>query len=234
MQRRQFWIGVSALWLSQQPAFAQSLSTLLPKGLTQNEAISGLRQALSQGAQAAVLRVAKPDGYWADGMIRIPLPKAMAQLQRSLKPIGLSAPLDDLQLKLNRAAETAAPQARDLFGKAIAGMSIEDVAGVLRGGPSAGTDLLRAKTAKPLALAFKPSLSKAMTDTGAIKALDKAITNPNLRAVMGASPQESLASFGTERALDGLFHYVAAEEAAIRTNPVKRGTSLLKKVFGAF
>lgn len=234
MQRRQFWIGVGALWLSQQPAFAQSLSTALPKGLTQNEAISGLRQALSQGAQAAVLRVAKPDGYWADGMIRIPLPKAMAQLQRSLKPIGLSAPLDDLQLKLNRAAETAAPRARDLFGKAIAGMSIEDVAGVLRGGPSAGTDLLRAKTAKPLALAFKPSLSKAMADTGAIKALDKAITNPNLRAVMGASPQESLASFGTERALDGLFHYVAAEEAAIRTNPVKRGTSLLKKVFGAF
>lgn len=241
MQRRQIFIGAGALWLAQlEFARAQSLpSTLagvkagLPSGLSQNEAIAGLRQALTQGAGAAVLRVAKLDGYWADGQIRVPLPKSMAQLQRRLKPLGLSGPLDDLQFKMNRAAESAAPQARALFTKSIETLSVDDVAGVLRGGATAGTDLLRSKTAQPLAAAFKPAMLKAMGDTGAMKALDKAISNPTLRSAIGNSPSGSVASFGTERALDGLFHYVAVEEAAIRANPLSRGTSLLKKVFGS-
>ncbi len=239
MQRRQLGWALAALWLSQMEARAQGLTGglgllkgALPNGLSQTDAVAGLRQALTQGAGAAVLRVAKLDGYWADGMIRIPLPKAMAQAQRSLKPLGLSGPLDDVQLKLNRAAEAAAPKARDLFNKSIQSLTIEDVNGVLRGGPTAATDLLRSKTAQPLALAFKPPMIKAMGDTGAIKALDKAISNPSLRSVVGDAPSDTLASFGTERALDGLFHYVALEEMAIRANPVKRTTSLLKKVFG--
>ncbi|MDH3393507.1 MAG: DUF4197 domain-containing protein [Desulfobulbaceae bacterium] len=33
--------------------------------------------------------------------------------------------------------------------------------------------------------------------------------------------------------MDGIFYYVAKEEAAIRENPVRQTTDLLKRVFGA-
>ena len=41
----------------------------------------------------------------------------------------------------------------------------------------------------------------------------------------------SLTDVTVDKALDGLFHYLGIEEAAIRTNPAARTTDLLKKVF---
>ena len=42
----------------------------------------------------------------------------------------------------------------------------------------------------------------------------------------------NLTSYVIEKGLDGVFHYLAKEEAAIRNNPLKRSTELLQRVFG--
>jgi hypothetical protein len=41
-----------------------------------------------------------------------------------------------------------------------------------------------------------------------------------------------LTTYVVEKGMDGIFHYIAVEEAAIRQNPAKRTTELLQRVFG--
>jgi len=204
----------------------------LPRGVSQADAEGGLRQALTNGAVAAVLKVGKLDGFWADGAIRIPLPGALGDVQRSLKPLGLSKPLDDLQLRINRGAETAAPKARDLFAKAIRSMTVEDVVGILRGGDNAGTVFLRRKTEQDLSTQFRPNIADALAQSGALRAFERAVGQYGAAGLNGVTPRDTLVNFAVTKALDGLFHYVAAEERAIRSNPAKRTSDILRRVFG--
>ena len=41
----------------------------------------------------------------------------------------------------------------------------------------------------------------------------------------------NLTDYTVEEALDGIFYYLAKEEKAIRENPAKQTTALLKKLF---
>lgn len=227
MQRRMFLIGLG-LWAP--AAWAQGV---LPPGLSAADASSGLRLALESGAAAAVTRLAKVDGYWGDPQVRVPLPGALETTRQRLAPLRLSAPLDRLQLQLNRAAEKAAPQARTLLVDAVKGLSFADAASVLRGGPTAGTDVLRARTAEPLTTAFTPVVSEALGQVGALKSLDGVVAKYRLKGLLGGDSRALATRFTTQKALDGLFHYIAAEEAAIRADPLKRAGGLLSRVFGA-
>ncbi len=204
----------------------------LPAGLTNSQAEGGLREALIKGAVNAVLKVGRTDGYWRDDKIRIPLPGILGKTQRTLTQLGMSRPLDDLQHKVNIAAETAAPQARDMFVGAIRAMTVEDVVGVLRGGDTAGTTYLKDKTSPQLTSLFRPPMASALSSTGALKSLDRVVANNRLAGALGRSPSATLTDFAVGKALDGLFFYVGEEERAIRRDPVKRTTDLLKKTFG--
>ena len=204
----------------------------LPAGLTNSQAEGGLREALIKGAVNAVLRVGRTDGYWRDDKIRIPLPGVLGKTQRTLTQLGMSRPLDDLQHRVNIAAETAAPEARAMFVGAIRAMTVEDVVGVLRGGDTAGTTYLKGKTSPQLTGLFRPPMASALAATGALKSLDRVVANNSLAGALGRSPSATLTDFAVGKALDGLFFYVGEEERAIRTDPVKRTTDLLKKTFG--
>jgi len=149
-----------------------------------------------------------------------------------LRPIGASGPLDDLQLRINHAAETAAPQARDLFVDAIRSMTVSDVASILRGGNTAGTAYLRDKTGDGLATLFRPPIRSALDSTGAVSAFNTAVAQHGAGGLAGDHAETTLTDFAVTKGLDGIFHYVGVEEQAIRSNPLKQSSSLLKKVFG--
>ncbi|UDF04137.1 DUF4197 domain-containing protein [Asticcacaulis sp. AND118] len=201
-------------------------------GLTNAQADSGLREALSLGAAAAVTRVGKTDGYWADNLIRIPLPDTLSKVQRTLKPLGMSGALDDVHLKMNRAAETAAPVAKSLFVNAIKALTIQDAIGIVRGGPTSGTQYLQKTTTPRLTTLFTPPIQTALQETGAVQALDRAIQRNGLNSYIKKEPKVYLSEFAVGKALGGLFHYVGTEETAIRTDPAKRTSAILKTVFG--
>ncbi len=188
----------------------------LPAGVTGAQAEGGLREALIAGAVSAVLRVGRPDGYWGDTKIRIPLPGVLGRTQRTLTKLGLSAPLDDLQRKVNISAEKAAPQARDMFTGAIRAMTVDDVVGVLRGGDTSATDYLNQKTTPQLIGLFRQPMASALTSTGALRSLDRAVTKNGLAGALGGNPTDILTNFAVTKALDGLFFYVGEEERAIR------------------
>jgi hypothetical protein len=200
-------------------------------GLSPSQIGGGLKEALSVGAQRTVGRVGRSGGYMNDPSIRIPLPGALESVRPALAMVGGSQLVDDLQLKMNRAAEAAAPKALDIFTDAISKMSITDAQQILQGPNDAATQYFKRNTTRPLTQAFTPIVDHSLADVGAVQAMG-AVTQKTA-AIPGAGMGNfGLTDFVVEKALAGLFHYIAQEEAAIRTNPAARSTELLKTVFG--
>jgi hypothetical protein len=215
----------------------------LPRGVSERDAQSGLREALSNGAVSAILRLGRADGYWGNPVVRIPLPDPLDDVQSLLRPLRQSRMLDDLHLFSNRGAESAAPQARTIFLDAIRSFSITDIVGVLRGPETAGTQLLSERTRPGLLGLFRPPMVGALDQSGASPTFERVANRYNRQigrlggfgsgmTTSGGSLRDQFVDFCVGKALDGLFHYVGEEEKLIRRDPVKRTSDLLRRVFG--
>ena len=62
-----------------------------------------MRSALTQGAQAAVASLGKPDGFLGNPKVRIPLPSKLAKADKMLRKLGMGAQSDALITAMNRA-----------------------------------------------------------------------------------------------------------------------------------
>lgn len=200
--------------------------------LTSSEIASGLREALRVGTEKVVSQVGTEDGFNGDPEIHIPLPGALQDVQSVLRKVGMADLADDLELKLNRAAEVAAPEAKALFIQAIGEMTLDDVQRIYDGPDDAATRYFQGKMTPPLAERMAPLVNDSLAEVGAIKSYDTMMAQykeipfvPDVKA--------NLTEYVVEKGMDGIFHYVAEEEAAIRNNPAARTTELLEKVFGS-
>jgi len=200
--------------------------------LTDFEISSGLKEALRVGTERVVGQVGAVDGYNADPQIHIPLPDDLRKVHDVLNKVGLGSLTADLETKLNRSAERAAPEAKEVFWTAITEMSLDDVRGIWQGPDDAATQYFRGKMTVPLTDRFTPIVEDAMGEVGAIRSYDRMMSQyqsiPFVPDVKG-----DLTRYTVEQGLSGLFTYVAREEAAIRQDPAKRSTELLQRVFGA-
>lgn len=214
--------------------YGRILETIAAQGgpVTTAEVDAGLREALTVGANAVTSRLGQTNGYFGDQRVRIPLPRTYREIQSNLALIGASGPLDDLELRINRAAEASMPQARTLVIDAIREMTIEDALRILNGGDTAATDFLRERTQNKLRAAFTPTVREALAQSGAFSALERVAGQYGAGGVTGTL-QADLTSHAVTLGLDGLFQYVAEEEKNIRNNPLARSTDLLRRVFGA-
>jgi hypothetical protein len=199
-------------------------------GLSSDEIIRGLKEALRLGSEKIIAQVGKADGYLNDSTIHIPLPENLNTVHKTLDKIGLGSLTADLETRINRAAEKAAPEAKQVFWQAISDMSVEDAKQILEGSNTAATDYFRQRMSTPLSQRFTPIIDASLAEVGAVKAYDQVMGQyksmpfvPDVKA--------DLTSHAVNKALDGLFHYLAIEEAAIRANPAARTTDILKKVF---
>jgi hypothetical protein len=200
--------------------------------LTTEDMGAGLKEALRVGTQTVVSQLGTVDGFNADPSIHIPLPETLDKVQSALNKVGAGGMLDDLELRLNRAAEQATPKAKALFLQAINEMTLEDVKGIYKGPDDAATRYFRAKMSVPLAGEMRPIVNQSLAEVGAVQVYDK--TMARYRALpFIPDVNADLTNFVIEKGLDGIFYYLAREEAAIRNEPVKRTTDILKRVFGA-
>jgi hypothetical protein len=200
--------------------------------LTDGDIASGLKDALRVGTETVVGQLGQADGFNADKAIHIPLPESMQKVKSALAAVGMSAMMDDLELKLNRAAEEATPPAKELFFKSIDEMTLEDVQGIYNGPEDSATRYFQSKMSDPLAAAMQPIVENALSQVGAIQAYDNVMGKYNTLPFM-PDVKSDLNSYVVDKGMAGIFHYLAIEEAAIRQNPVKRTTEILQKVFGA-
>ncbi len=200
-------------------------------GLTITEIAGGLKDALRVGTGNVVGQLGRLNGFNTDTAIHISLPEKLQTVKSVLAKIGRSDLLDDLELKLNRAAEEATPKAKKLFWQAISEMTFEDVKGIYKGPDDAATNYFKKKMSPSLAEEMRPVIDESMSKAGAVQAYDRVMGKyksipfvPDVKA--------NLTDYVIEKGMDGIFYYLAREEAAIRKNPVKRTTDLLKRVFG--
>ncbi|MGD9815850.1 MAG: DUF4197 domain-containing protein [Hyphomonadaceae bacterium] len=211
------------------PAFAQRP---LLDSLTQSDATRGVRDALGIAAMNATTRLAQHNGFWNDGRVRIPLPGVLGRTQSSLRRLGMSRPLDDLQQSLNRAAEAAMPEASRLFVNAVRSLTIADAIDIVRGPEDSATRYLRGRTEPQLTRLLRPAMTRALTESGAFTLLRTALREVGLASMTGDMRTE-IVEFSTTKALDGCFFFIAQEERAIRRDPVRRTTDILRRVWGS-
>ena len=200
--------------------------------LSNSEIRSGLKEALMVGTVNAVLNVSKKDGYFGREAIKILLPPSVQQFEPALRQFGLGSQVDAFILSMNRAAEKAAPAAKDLFIDAIRQMTFADAKEILFGADDAATQYFKAKTQDKLFSAFKPTISDSMSQVGVTQKFQSLSSKLQL-ATMGQFQVPDLDSYVTNLAIDGLFYMVAQEEMKIRENPAARVTAILQRVFGS-
>ena len=220
-------------WLEQGSSLLKGLgSSGSSSALGQDEIAAGLKEALKVGSGAVVGQLGARDGFNADPAIRIPLPQTLVVMRQALEPLGMGAMFGELETRLNRAAEAATPKAKQLFLDAISDMSLADARKIYDGPDDAATRYFQSKMSSPLSSQWEPVVSQSLDDVGAISAYEEAL-GEYAKLPFVPDARANLTQYVIEKGLDGLFHYIAEEEAAIRNNPLKRSTELLQKVFGA-
>jgi hypothetical protein len=200
--------------------------------LTNTEINSGLKTALNQGVEKAVSSLGVANGFFGNPDVKIPLPNSLRKVERGLKLIGMGDQSDALILKMNRAAEDAAPQAKALLIESIKQMSMADAKAILTGPEDAATQYLKRTTSTKMSEKFLPIVKNA---TSKVQLAQTYNQYAEMGSQFGVVNQEdaNIEQYVTNKALDGMYLMIAKEEAAIRKDPIGQTSSLLKKVFGA-
>ena len=201
-----------------------------PAELSQEKIAAGLKEALKIGTGNAVNVTGKLDGYFMNQAIKILMPERLQTMEKALRTVGYGAEVDQFILSMNRAAERAAPAAKQIFWKAIGEMTFQDAKKILSGHETAATDYFKTKTTDRLTVAFKPIVEKATNDVGVTRQYKNLVGRfQNIPFVK--KEIVDIDQYVVTKALDGLFYVVGEEEKKIRKNPAARVTDLLKEVF---
>lgn len=200
-------------------------------GLSQDEARAGIREALALGVQQAVSQLGRKDGFLGDPEVRIGSPKALHRLTDMARSLGAGKYVDAFEASMNRAAEAAVPLAAETFAEAVSGLSMQDAIGLVRDGDGAATRYLREKTGDRLRERFLPVVARSTAEAGVIRHYAQLSEKTGeMGSVLGSDVD--LDRYITDKAIDGLFHYVAEQETDIRADPLGQASSLLQRVFG--
>jgi len=214
------------------------LAVLFPWGVARaqqsaatDKSSAGLKEALQIGAANAVSLTGQTDGYFQNAAIKILMPKELQSVEKGLRAVGYGPQVDEFVLSMNRAAEKAAPQAKDIFVAAIGQITFADARQILTGGDTAATEYFRSKTSDSLRAAFQPPVKAAMDATGVTQQY-KALMERFQSIPFAKSYSFDIDAYVVNGALNGLFVVLGDEERKIRKDPAARVTGLLKQVFG--
>jgi len=227
-------IFIQILSFGSQAQFLQDAMKIIDQGkggLTEKDAVDGIKEALVKGTGESVTLVSKLDGFFLNPEIKILFPENARTIESKLRAIGLGSKVDEVILTLNRAAEDAAKSAQSIFVSAITGMNISDALQIVRGNNNAATQYLAKTTTPELKAKFNPVIKSSLEKVDATRLWAELITAYNqIPFVTRQNPD--LTGYVTDKAISGLFTMIAKEELKIRQNPAARTTELLKKVFG--
>jgi len=200
-------------------------------GLTNDKIVAGLKEALTVSTRNAVASTGRPNGFLENEAIKILLPEKLKNVGKGMRLIGMGSQVDALEVGMNRAAEQAAPAAKQIFINAVTRMSFADARQILSGGDTAATDYFQRQSSEQLSEAFAPIVHQAMENVGVVRQYDQVMKNP-MAAHVAASQNFDLDDYVVGKTVDGLFYVMAQEETKIRKDPMAQSTSLLKEVFG--
>ena len=200
--------------------------------LSNSDTASGLKEALTRGAEIAIGQLGKTDGFLGDKRVRIPLPESVRNVEKAMRTLGMKKQADELIETMNRAAEMAVVEAKPILSGAVKNMGFDDARGILTGGDQAATEYFRRTTSNDIAAKFLPIVKKATAKVG-LAAQYNQFAGQAAKLGLLDEKDADLDTYVTHKAMDGLFLMIAEQEKAIRKDPVGTGSAMLKKVFGA-
>ena len=226
MHRRRFSsVTLAGLGLSLGSPMVQAFS------LGDADASAGVKAALERGAVAAVALLGRTDGFLGNALVRIALPGYLNDGAKVMKALGQQKRVDELLTAMNRAAESAVPQAQDLLVSTVRNLSVQDAVRIVKGGDTSVTDFFAGRTRSPLSERFLPIVTQA---TERVSLAEKYNSVAGRATGLGLVKKEdaNIQTYVTRKALDGLYLMIGEEEKNIRRDPVATGSDILRKVFG--
>ena len=208
------------------PSFALGIADL-----SNQDAVAGLKDALTQGSAAAIGKLGVENGFLGNAKVKIPLPDAIRRVESGLRLLGMQRQADELVVAMNRAAEQAVPEAKALLTGAVKNMSVQDAKGILTGGDTAATEYFRRTTSDQLTQKFLPIVTKATSKVGLAEKYNN-LAGQGAQLGLVDAKQAKIENYVTQKTLDGLFLMIAEQEKAIRKDPVGSATGMAQKVFG--
>lgn len=200
--------------------------------ISNTDAVSGLKQALNEGSIAAVSKLGIENGFFGNPQVKIPLPPSLKRVEGAMRAFGMRRQADELVLSMNRAAEAAVPEAKQLLVEAVKKMNVQDAKKILTGGDTAGTEYFKRNTQSQLAQRFLPIVKKA-TDRVGLAQQYNSLAGQGAALGLVKEDQATIERYVTQKALDGLYFMIAEQEKAFRKNPVGATSDIVRKVFGA-
>ena len=200
--------------------------------ISNNDAASGLRQALTDGSAAAVAKLGIENGFFANPQVKIPLPPVLSKVEGAMRTFGMKKQADDLILSMNRAAEAAVPEAKQLLVDAAKRMTVQDAKGILAGGQTSVTDYFRRTTSAQLTQRFLPIVKDA-TDRVGLAQQYNSLAGQAASYGLVKKDQSTIEGYVTQKSLDGLYFMIGEQEKAFRSNPLGATSDIVRKVFGA-
>ena len=228
MIKQIFTVAILSLFVA---AASAQLPSSLGKGLSSDDIAAGLKDALNHGIQKSTDKLSAADGFFKDAAVKILFPPEAVKMEKTLRSAGFGPQVDKAILDLNRAAEDAAKSAAPIFLNAIKSMSVSDGLNILRGSDTSATAYLRKTTSVQLTAAFLPVIQNSLQKTGATQSW-KTVVDAYNKIPLHSKVNSDLPAYATDKALYGVFFYIAVEEKNIRQNPAAQADDLLKKVFG--
>jgi hypothetical protein len=208
------------------PAWASAADL---SALTNQEATTGMRDALAQGAGKAVELLGRPGGFLNNPKVKIPLPDSIRRVESGLRLLGMKDQADELVVTMNRAAEAAVPEAKALLVDAVKNMSVQDAKRILTGGDTSATEYFRRATQSQLTQKFLPIVTRWTEKVGLATQYNSLVDRGAQLGLVGKD--ERIENYVTRKALDGLYATIAEQERAFRRDPVGTATGAARKVF---
>jgi len=199
--------------------------------LSNQDAATGLKDALIQGSGKAVSQLGASGGFLDNAKVRIPLPDSIRRVESGLRLAGMGKQADELVVRMNRAAEMAVKESAPILSDAVKKMSVQDAKGILTGGDDSATQYFRRTTSAQLTERFLPIVKQM---TAKVQLAEQYDSLAGRAADFGLVKQEdaTLDGYVTRKALDGRYLVIADQERAIRKDPVGAATGMASKVFG--
>jgi len=199
-------------------------------GLSDDKIIAGLKQALEVSTRKAVALTGKPDGFLKNEAIKILLPPKLETVGKAMRMLGMGSKVDELETGMNRAAEQATPEAKQIFLASLKKMTFDDARKILTGNDTAATEYFKRASSADLTAAFSPIVHRSMEHVGVVQQYNRVLQSaPGGSALAG---EFDIDKYVVGKTLDGLFYELGEEEKKIRKNPAAQTTALLQEVFG--
>lgn len=187
-----------------------------------------VKALMAQASDNALTKLEAPGAFYADKAVRIMLPGPLKKLGGLTKLTDQAGLTRKLTKSMNDAAGIAAGAAKPVFRNAIQNMTLGDAAGIVLGGGNSVTDYLKSSSGQVLQGQLRPLVEQALRRTGSLSQFDKLAKAPGA-ALLGLDSAGFTASV-TEQAANGIFKYMATEEARLRQNPLGIGKDILKGI----